>query len=76
MNPGTVTLQEASLGRRIVAISIPRTNREYNTILLDCVSHYNTIITVRTKPMITIHTLDSSCPSHSEEQNILIILIR
>jgi len=45
INPGTVTSQEASLpvlliGRRIVAISIPRTNRENNTTLLDCVSHY------------------------------------
>jgi len=45
INPGTVTSQEASLpvlliGRRIVAISIARTKREYNTILLDCVSHY------------------------------------
>jgi len=46
INSGTVTSQEANLpvlliGRRIVAISIPRTNRENNTILLDCVSHYN-----------------------------------
>jgi len=45
INPGIVTSQEASLpvlliGRRFVAISIPRTERESNPILLDCVTHY------------------------------------
>jgi len=46
LNPGIVTLQEASLpvlliGRHTVAISISRAERESNPILLDCVTHYS-----------------------------------
>jgi len=85
INPGIVTLQEASLpvlliGRRIVAISIPRTNRENNTILLDCVSHYNsynTSLTITTSISITssISIRVGVTNTNSNTNTVIVILI-
>jgi len=75
INLGTVTLQEAILpvlliGRRIVAISIPHTHREYNTILLDCVSHYSSTTTTSSSSSRLVVVTGSSSNSTTTSTSI------